>query len=110
MSPRKWDFRLQDMLDAARKIELYIEGLAFEDFVEDEKTFDAVVRQLTVLGEAACHVPESIAARSPEIPWSEIRGMRNISSPSLSTPDSQLHSCMSSEQKMPQSCRIAGLS
>lgn len=78
MSPRKWDFRLQDMLDAAGKIELYIKGLAFENFVGDEKTFDAVVRQLTVIGEAACHVPDTIAARSPEIPWSVIRGMRNI--------------------------------
>jgi len=78
MSRRKWEFRLKDMLDAARRIEMYIEGLAFEDFVKDEKTFDAVVRQLTILGEAACHVPDEVATRSPEIPWSVIRGMRNI--------------------------------
>lgn len=78
MSPRKWEFRLKDMLDPARKIEMYIEGFVFEDSVKDEKTFDAVVRQLTILGEAACHVPDKVATRTPEIPWSVIRGMRNI--------------------------------
>ena len=56
----------------------YVEGLTFEDFARDDKTFDAVIRQLTVLGEAASHVPDEIIAGTPEIPWFEIRGMRNI--------------------------------
>jgi uncharacterized protein with HEPN domain len=66
------------MVDAARKIQLYIEGLSFADFTNDDKTFDAVIRQLTVIGEAASHVPDEIASREPNIPWSVIRGMRNI--------------------------------
>ncbi|MBI4775519.1 MAG: DUF86 domain-containing protein [Deltaproteobacteria bacterium] len=66
------------MLEAARKIDRYIKGLAFEDFVEDEKAFDAVIRQLTIMGEASSHIPEEITALSPEIPWSSIRGMRNV--------------------------------
>ena len=78
MSHRKWEFRLEDMLEAARKIDRYIKGLAFEGFVEDEKTVDAVIRQLTILGEASAHVPEEITALSPEIPWFSIRGMRNV--------------------------------
>lgn len=78
MSLRKWEFRLKDMLEAAKKIGRYIEGLTFEDFVNDEKTFDAVIRQLTILGEASSHIPEEITTLSPEIPWSSIRGMRNV--------------------------------
>lgn len=78
MSPRKWWFRIQDMLNAARKIVAYVEGLTFEGFARDEKTFDAVIRQLTILGEAATHVPEEIVSRTSDIPWFEIRGMRNI--------------------------------
>ncbi len=78
MSHKKWRFRLQDMLNAARKIEGYVEGLTFEDFIQDEKTFDAVIRQLTILGEAASYVPDQVVSRTPEIPWFEIRGMRNI--------------------------------
>ncbi len=78
MSPRKWRFRIQDMLNAARKRVAYVEGLTFEGFVRNEKTFDAVIRQLTMLGEAATHVPEEIVSRTSDIPWFEIRGMRNI--------------------------------
>jgi len=37
MSHRKWEFRLEDMLEAAGKIDRYIKGLTFEEFVEDEK-------------------------------------------------------------------------
>jgi len=78
VSPRKWGFRIQDMLDAARKIQTYVQGLTFEDFRQDEKTFDAVIRQLSIIGEASSHIPEEIAALAPEIPWPAIRGMRNI--------------------------------
>jgi len=78
MSPRNGWFRVQEMLDAAQKIVRYVEGLTFEDFARDDKTFDAVIRQLTVLGEAASHVPDEIIAGTPEIPWFELRGMRNI--------------------------------
>ena len=53
MSRRKWEFRLEDMLGASRKIERYTAGLTFEDFVKDEKTIDAVIRQLIILGEAS---------------------------------------------------------
>lgn len=78
MSHKKWQFRLNDMLEAAQKIGRYIEGLAFENFNEDEKTFDAVIRQLTIIGEASTHIPDEITTLSPEIPWSSIRGMRNV--------------------------------
>ncbi len=78
MSHRRWAFRIQDMVNAARQIERYTEGLAFEEFLEDEKTMDAVMRQLTIIGEAASHIPEEILSRYPGIPWAEIRGMRNV--------------------------------
>ena len=45
---------------------------------EAEKTFDAVIRQPTIMGEASSHIPEEITALSPEISWSSIRGMRNV--------------------------------
>ncbi len=78
MSHRNWRFRIQDMLNAARKIEGYVEGMTFEGFTKDERTFDAVIRQLAILGEAASHVPDEIVSHTPEIPWIEIRGMRNV--------------------------------
>ncbi|MBC7359934.1 MAG: DUF86 domain-containing protein [Desulfacinum sp.] len=74
MSSGKWRFRIEDMLNAARKIVAYVEGLTFEDFARDEKTFDAVLRRLTLLGAAATHVPEEIVSRTSDIPWFEMRG------------------------------------
>jgi uncharacterized protein with HEPN domain len=65
------------MLVAARKVAQYTAGLAFGDFAADSKTIDAVVRNLSIIGEAARHVPDSVQALSPSIPWAAIRGMRH---------------------------------
>jgi uncharacterized protein with HEPN domain len=47
-------------------------------FVADERTLDAVSRCFAIIGEAVTHVPEAIIAAHPEIPWAEMRAMRNI--------------------------------
>jgi len=65
------------MLAAARKIAQYTAALAFTDFAADPKTIDAVVRNLSIIGEAARHIPDSVQALSPSIPWAAIRGMRH---------------------------------
>ncbi len=65
------------MLAAARKIEQYTVGLASGDFAADPKTIDAVVRNLSIIGEAARHVPDSVQALAPSIPRAAIRGMRH---------------------------------
>ena len=44
--------RVGDILDAIAKIEQYVRGLTFEQFTADQKTVDAVVRNLEVIGEA----------------------------------------------------------
>jgi len=69
MSSRRWEFRLQDMLDSISKIERYVEELTFEQFTNDEKTTDAVIRQIMVIGEAASHMPEDVISQAPEMPW-----------------------------------------
>ncbi len=51
---------LSDMLQAICKIETYIQGLAWQDFKHDEKTQDAVIRQLMILGEAANKVDKAL--------------------------------------------------
>ena len=52
--------------------------MTFEQFREDRKTIDAVVRNLEVIGEAARHIPEEVRARFPEMPWQDIIGARSI--------------------------------
>jgi uncharacterized protein with HEPN domain len=75
---RDWKFRIQDILDAVRAVCEYTQGMDFKSFIEDRKTVDAVVRNLIIIGEASIQVPEEICERHPEVPWYEMRGMRNF--------------------------------
>ena len=77
MPRRDPDLLVQDMLDATRKIEMYTDGLDHSAFLRDEKTADAVVRNLEVLGEAARQMPDDFTKRNPNVPWNQIAGLRN---------------------------------
>ena len=78
MPSRSWKLRVRDIVDAVRTILGYIEGMTFDDFVADQRTMDAVVRRLTIIGEAATRVPEFVCEKYRNIPWTEMRAMRNF--------------------------------
>lgn len=78
LPPKEWTLRIEDILEAIERIEVYTAGLTFESFTADRKTVDAVVRNIEIIGEAAGYVPEEIQCRYPTIPWSRMRGMRNV--------------------------------
>ncbi len=78
MPPRAWLFRIQDILEAIESIQSYTEDMEFATFENDRRTVDAVVRNLIIIGEAATRVPDESAQRFPEIPWAEMRAMRNL--------------------------------
>ena len=75
----KRDYRLymNDILEAIKKIEEYVKGMSFDDFTEDARTIDAVVRNFEIIGEAAKHIPSTIRKKYPDIPWKEMAGMRD---------------------------------
>ena len=75
--PRPWDLRIRHILDAIAENLVYVNGLSFEEFSADSKTLKAVVWNLTMIGEAARHVPPAVQQAYSEIPWPQIRGMRN---------------------------------
>jgi uncharacterized protein with HEPN domain len=77
MPKRDPDLLIQDMLEAVQKITHYIAGIEHDAFLCDEKTIDAVVRNLEVLGEAARQLPDDFTSRRPFIPWNKIAGLRN---------------------------------
>jgi len=79
MPPREWTFRIQDILDAMGKIQRYTSGSNLEVFENDEELIDAVVHNLTIIGEAANHVPSEITARETGIPWRQMIDLRNYS-------------------------------
>ena len=76
MSPRSWQERIQDILDAIAEIEAFAAGMSRDQFLADPKTLKAVAADLTIIGEAARHVPQAVFQAHPEIPWPLITGMR----------------------------------
>ncbi|MBX9660189.1 MAG: DUF86 domain-containing protein [Nitrospiraceae bacterium] len=76
--PRDFRVYLEDILSAIQKVKSYTSGLSLQDFLQDDKTFDAVVRNLEVIGEAAKHLPEEARKRTPGIDWKKIAGLRDI--------------------------------
>jgi len=76
--PRAWKFRLQDMLEAIDRIYRYTQDMDYGVWQNDEKTVDAVIRNLEIIGEAASHIPVEIEERHSKVPWKEMRGIRNI--------------------------------
>lgn len=78
------DNRLNDYLDHMRQAAAdacgFVEGMTKTEFVQDKRTQQAVILSLIVLGEAATKVMdrhEAFAAANSQIPWRNMRGMRN---------------------------------
>ena len=51
--------------------------MPFEAFTQDEKTIDAVVRNMEVIGEAANRLPDEFKERHSDIEWYKVVGLRN---------------------------------
>jgi uncharacterized protein with HEPN domain len=69
---------LEDIVSACEKIGRFTHGMTQESFVADERTYDAVLRNLEVLGEAAKRVPDATRQEMPEVPWRAIAGFRDF--------------------------------
>ena len=63
MSKRAWKLFVEDILESIEKITDYIGNMGYDDFERDNKTIDAVVRNLEIIGEASSHIPDDIKER-----------------------------------------------
>lgn len=78
MSSRHWVFRIKDILKAIEKIEEYTDEMALTKFKRSDLVIDAVVRNFEIIGEASKNIPLSVQHLHPDIPWKEIKGMRDV--------------------------------
>lgn len=78
MSSRTLRQRLQDILEQAEEIIDFADDLDFESFCNDPKTVKAVLYNLAVIGEAARSLLPSILNIYPDLPWEEMRALRNL--------------------------------
>ena len=75
--PREWRFYIDDMIGFAENVISYTDGLDQATFVARRLNYDATLRNLELIGEAATHLPESVCADNPRIPWRLIIATRN---------------------------------
>ena len=68
---------LNDIIEALEKIDTYTNDITYEQFLKDEKTRDAVLRNLEVIGEAAKNISSIIKEKYPSVNWKAVMGMRD---------------------------------
>ena len=76
--PRDHRLYLDDILGAIDRIQSYVEGMDHARFAADQRTMDAVIRNLEIIGEAARSLPTEIKDAIPATDWRKIVGLRNL--------------------------------
>lgn len=74
---RNYKIFLKDILDSMSLIEEYVEGVNFKEFQKNQKTVDAVIRNIEIIGEATKRIPQNIKNDFLDIPWKEMSKMRD---------------------------------
>jgi uncharacterized protein with HEPN domain len=74
---RDFQVYVEDIIDAINSIDQYTKAMTYEQFVNDRKTVDAVIRNFEVIGEATKHVPAAVRQKYPKVPWRDMAGMRD---------------------------------
>jgi len=65
------------MIEAAEKVVSYTDGMDRASFFERGLVYDATIRNLELLGEAANRLPEEVRERRSDIPWRNMIDLRN---------------------------------
>jgi uncharacterized protein with HEPN domain len=74
---REWHFYIDDMIRFSKKVIRYTHDHDQTSFMEDELHYDATLRNIELIGEAATNIPSEIREDNPEIPWRQIIATRN---------------------------------
>lgn len=77
MSERDESLYVEDMLSFCGRAITYSASLSEATLTDDQMRYDAILRNIELLGEASTRLSEATRALTPEIPWREIVGTRN---------------------------------
>lgn len=75
---RSYLFFIEDIKQSCNKIIRYTDSLNFKEFCGDEIKYDAVIRNLEIIGEASKYLPEEIRSKFPKVEWRKVAGLRDI--------------------------------
>ena len=77
MSKRSVEILIEDILEASKKIQKFTKGQTFNEFIKDDKTVDAVIRNFEIIGEASNRLPAEFKEKNSQVDWKKIKGFRN---------------------------------
>ena len=77
MSKKDRNILLKDILESIQKIKKYTQGMNFDQFIHDDKTIDACVRNFEIIGEVSSKIEDDFKLAHPEIEWQRMKGLRN---------------------------------
>ena len=77
MSERSDIDLIEDILICLSKIQSYVSGMSYNEFLEDQKTQDAVIRNIEIIGEAVKKLSEETKKKYSKVPWKMIAGTRD---------------------------------
>lgn len=74
---RDYPLFLKDIISAIEAIERFVEGMEYNDLVNNDLVSSAVIRKFEIIGEAARNIPDWIREKYPQIQWKRMVGMRD---------------------------------
>ena len=74
---REWRFYVEDMVACCDKVLAYTQGIDRAGFAADAMRYDATLRNLELIGEAATRVPLEVRAAAADVPWRMVIALRN---------------------------------
>ena len=69
---------LADIQESCEKVLRFTKGMTYKEFAQDDLHFDAVLRNLEIIGEAVKNVSEETRQKYPTVKWRKIAGFRDI--------------------------------
>lgn len=68
---------VDDIQTAIKRMLAYVEHMNVEDFMKDEKTQDAVIRNIEIIGEAVKNISDDFKLKHDVIPWKDLAKVRD---------------------------------
>lgn len=74
---REYKLFIKDIMESIERIEEFVRGMNFDEFVQDDKTASAVVWKIEIIGEATKNVPKHIRHKYKDVPWRDMAKIRD---------------------------------
>lgn len=74
---RDWRLFLDDIVECSGRVLEYTRGMSLDEFVQDIRTYDAVLRNLEIIGEAVKRLPAELREQHPQVPWRQVARFRD---------------------------------